>query len=41
MSEICNLVSESSDLGHCAFEVSDSVTADCVVGVDDRTPLFG
>ena len=41
MFEICNPVPKSFDLGHLKFEVSDSVTAYCLVGVDDVAPLFG
>ena len=41
MFEICNLVSEASYLGHGSFEVSDAVTADGLVGVDDGAPLAG
>ena len=41
MSEIGYLVSEASYLGHGSFEVSDAVSAYCLVGVDDGAPLSG
>ena len=41
VSEICNLVSEPSYLGHGSFEVSDAVSAHGLVGVDDGAPLLG
>lgn len=41
MFEIRNLVSDPSDLGHRAFEVSDPVTDDCLVRVDGVSPLSG